>query len=183
MGDTIVVRPQDDYVAPALRGSHWALRRQVRTGARLLRHHISCSRRPALGSDVAIKEYLPTALAVRHDGVTVVPNSTKVAEEFAFGRERFIDEGHTLAGFRGRPGMVHVYDLVEDNGTAYIVMELVHGSTLDKKLERTARFPHKTWTARCLLCWTCWPRCTRRVSCIAISSPRTSCWTGRDARS
>ena len=32
--------------------------------------------------------------------------------------------------------MVHVYDLVEDHGTAYIVMELVHGSTLADKLDR-----------------------------------------------
>jgi TPR repeat protein len=89
-----------------------------------------------LGRDVAIKEYLPTALAVRHDGVTVVPNSTKVAPEFAWGRQRFIDEGRTLAGFRRMPGMVHVYDFLEDHGTAYMVMELVEGSTLEKKLGR-----------------------------------------------
>ena len=135
MGDTIVVRARDDYVALAsgARVGRYVVRSvlgQGSFGITYLAHD------GQLGCDVAIKEYLPMALAVRHDGVIVVPNSTKVAAEFAWGRERFIDEGHTLAGFRGRPGMVHVYDLVEDHGTAYIVMELVHGSTLADKLDR-----------------------------------------------
>ena len=135
MGDTIVVRARDNYVALAsgTRVGRYVVRSvlgQGSFGITYLAHD------GQLGCDVAIKEYLPMALAVRHDGLNVVPNSTKVAAEFAWGRERFIDEGHTLAGFRGRPGMVHVYDLVEDNGTAYIVMELVHGSTLADKLDR-----------------------------------------------
>ena len=135
MGDTIVVRARDNYVALAsgTRVGRYVVRSvlgQGSFGITYLAHD------GQLGCDVAIKEYLPMALAVRHDGLIVVPNSTKVAEEFAFGRERFIDEGHTLAGFRGRPGMVHVYDLVEDHGTAYIVMELVHGSTLADKLDQ-----------------------------------------------
>ena len=129
MGDTIVVRARDNYVALAsgTRVGRYVVRSvlgQGSFGITYLAHD------GQLGCDVAIKEYLPTALAVRHDGVIVVPNSTKVAAEFAWGRKRFVDEGHTLAGFRGRPGMVHVYDLVEDNGTAYIVMELVHGAAL-----------------------------------------------------
>ena len=135
MGDTIVVRARDNYVALAsgTRVGRYVVKSvlgQGSFGITYLAHD------GQLGCDVAIKEYLPMALAVRHDGLIVVPNSTKVAEEFAFGRERFIDEGHTLAGFRGRPGMVHVYDLVEDHGTAYIVMELVHGSTLADKLDQ-----------------------------------------------
>ena len=135
MGDTIVVRARDNYVALAsgTRIGRYVVRSvlgQGSFGITYLAHD------GQLGCDVAIKEYLPMALAVRHDGLIVVPNSTKVAEEFAFGRERFIEEGHTLAGFRGRPGMVHVYDLVEDHGTAYIVMELVHGSTLADELDQ-----------------------------------------------
>ena len=46
-----------------------------------------------LGREVAIKEYLPSALAVRQDGTTVLPRSTKMAEDFAWGRERFVDRG------------------------------------------------------------------------------------------
>jgi TPR repeat protein len=135
MGDTIVVRHRDNYVALAsgTRVGRYVVKSvlgQGSFGITYLAHDAQ------LNSDVAIKEYLPMALAVRHNGLIVVPNSTQVAEEFAWGRQSFIDEGHTLAGFRGRPGMVHVYDLVEDHGTAYIVMELVHGSTLAEKLEQ-----------------------------------------------
>ena len=36
-----------------------------------------------LGREVAIKEYLPAALAVRQDGTTVVPRSKSAAEDFA----------------------------------------------------------------------------------------------------
>jgi len=41
-----------------------------------------------LHRDVAIKEYLPTALALREDRVTVVPRSTATAADFLNGRER-----------------------------------------------------------------------------------------------
>ena len=34
------------------------------------------ARDTALGRDVAIKEYLPTAVAIREDGTTVLPRST-----------------------------------------------------------------------------------------------------------
>ena len=38
-----------------------------------------------LGREVAIKEYLPAALAVRQDGTTVVPRSKSAAEDYALG--------------------------------------------------------------------------------------------------
>lgn len=140
MDDTVIDRSPDDHVTLAsgtLIGRYVvrSVLGQGTFGITYLAHD------GQLGRDVAIKEYLPTAFAVRHAGGTVVPNSLKVAEVFAWGRQRFIDEGRTLAGFRRMPGMVHVYDLVEDHGTAYIVMELVHGSTLEKKLARDGLSP------------------------------------------
>ncbi len=92
-----------------------------------------------LGRDVAIKEYLPTSFAMRHDGLTVLPNSTEAAEDFAWGRQRFVEEGRTLAGFQRAPGIVRVHDFLEANGTAYIVMELVQGETLGLRLQRQGR--------------------------------------------
>ncbi|HEY6719824.1 MAG TPA: hypothetical protein VI232_26030, partial [Reyranella sp.] len=41
-----------------------------------------------LDRDVALKEYLPVALAVRQGGASVLPRSTEVAEDFGWGRER-----------------------------------------------------------------------------------------------
>jgi hypothetical protein len=92
-----------------------------------------------LDREVAIKEYLPTALAIRQDGVTVLPRSTKVAEDFTWGRERFVSEGRTLASLHGAPAIVHVFDFLEANGTAYIVMELLSGETLEDRLKRDGK--------------------------------------------
>ncbi len=87
-----------------------------------------------LHREVAIKEYLPSTLAIRQDGATVLPRSTKVADDFAWGRQRFVDEGRTLATLQRAPAIVNVFDFLETNGTAYIVMELVPGHTLEERL-------------------------------------------------
>ena len=49
-----------------------------------------------LGREVAIKEYLPSALAVRQGNTTVRPRSTRMSDDFTWGRERFVSEGQTL---------------------------------------------------------------------------------------
>src|SRR5215475_499073 len=87
-----------------------------------------------LGRDVALKEYLPAALAVRQDGTTVVPRSTSAAQDYAWGRERFVAEGRTLAALHRVPGIVLVHDFLEANGTAYLVMELLGGRTLQDRV-------------------------------------------------
>src|SRR4029077_17253862 len=84
-----------------------------------------------LDREVAIKEYLPSALAVRVNGVTVLPRTTKLADDFTWGRERFVEEGRTLATLQRAPAIVRVFDFLEANGTAYIIMELVPGETLE----------------------------------------------------
>ena len=88
-----------------------------------------------LHRDVAIKEYLPTLLAYRAGGTTVMPRSTKVAEDFAWGRDRFVAEGRTLASLHHAPGIVRVFDFLETNGTAYIVMEMLRGDTLEARIK------------------------------------------------
>jgi len=92
-----------------------------------------------LGREVAIKEYLPTALAVRQDGTTVLPRTTKMADDFGWGRERFVTEGRTLASLHRVPAIVQVFDFLEANGTAYIVMELLHGETLEARITRLGK--------------------------------------------
>jgi len=92
-----------------------------------------------LGREVAIKEYLPVSLAVRQDGVTVLPRSTMVAEDFTWGRDRFVAEGRTLASLHDAPAIVRVFDFLELNGTAYIVMELVRGETLEGRIKRQGK--------------------------------------------
>ena len=94
-----------------------------------------------LHRDVAIKEYLPTSLALREGRTTVVPRSAEHAEQFAWGRERFMDEARTLARLDRTPAIVRVHDFLEDNGTAYMVMALIEGETLARRLAREQRLP------------------------------------------
>jgi len=136
-----------------------------------------------LGREVAIKEYLPLALAVRQDGTTVQPRSTTAAQDFAWGRDRFVAEGRTLASLQNAPGIVRVFDFLEANGTAYIVMQLLQGETLESRLNQAgALSPAAIDRASCGRCSTAWSRCTTPASCIATSSPPTSCSTLRATR-
>ena len=97
-----------------------------------------------LARDVALKEYLPPALAIRQDGASVLPRSTEVAEDFSWGRERFVAEGRTLATLHEAPSIVKVFDFVEGNGTSYMVMELVRGDTLEERVKaRGTLTPHE----------------------------------------
>ena len=94
------------------------------------------ARDTTLGRDVAIKEYLPTAVAIREDGTTVLPRSTALADEFRWGRDRFLQEARTLAKLDGAPAIVRVFDFLEANGTAYTVMALLDGEPLEQRLRR-----------------------------------------------
>ena len=60
------------------------------------------ARDTTLGREVAVKEYLPTSLALRENGTTVVPRSTQLAEDFIWGRERFLEEARISGDARGR---------------------------------------------------------------------------------
>ncbi len=90
-----------------------------------------------LGREVAIKEYLPASLAIRSHGSTVVPRSGDEGDTFQWGRDRFLDEARTLVTLESAPAVVRVYDFLEANGTAYMVMALVRGR--DTRTTREAR--------------------------------------------
>jgi serine/threonine protein kinase len=90
-----------------------------------------------LAKFVAIKEYLPVEFAVRGGDGNVVPRSTRFAEDFAWGRERFLDEARALARFR-HLHIVPVLRYFEANGTAYTVMEFEDGKSVSELLRQPA---------------------------------------------
>jgi serine/threonine protein kinase len=90
-----------------------------------------------LAKVVAIKEYLPIEFAVRQ-GEKVVARGGRFAEDFAWGRERFLDEARALARFR-HPHIVPVLRFLVANGTAYTVMEFEDGRSLGELLRATDR--------------------------------------------
>jgi len=78
---------------------------------------------------VAIKEYLPAALALRREG-SVLPS---VAEEnlatFRYGMRCFFEEGRALARL-SHPNVVRVLNFFRANETVYLVMRYERGRTL-----------------------------------------------------
>jgi serine/threonine protein kinase len=84
-----------------------------------------------LNMQVAIKEYLPSDLALRSDDQSIRSKSEHTLEKFNWGRARFLDESRTLASFR-HPNIVRVMRFFEANQTAYMVMEFVAGQPLSE---------------------------------------------------
>jgi serine/threonine protein kinase len=90
-----------------------------------------------LAKFVAIKEYLPVEFAVRGADGNVVARGTRFAEDFTWGRERFLDEARALARFR-HLHIVPVLRYFEANGTAYTVMEFEDGKSVGELLRQPA---------------------------------------------
>lgn len=86
---------------------------------------------PKLGN-VAIKEYLPTELAVRK-GLDVYPISESSRWDFEFGLKKFEEEARQLLNFNHR-NIVRCRDYVEANGTAYLIMDYEVGLNLGELL-------------------------------------------------
>lgn len=81
---------------------------------------------------IAIKEFLPRQLAARVSGETQVFPYTGNQGAFQIGLEQFLSEARTLARFRDHPAIISVLDFFPENGTGYMVMEYLDGSTLEQ---------------------------------------------------
>lgn len=79
---------------------------------------------------VVIKEYLPSMLAWRaSSGSTVVPKAPRHEEAFKAGLRAFTNEARLLASFE-HPAVVRVLRHWKENGTAYMAMPALDGTTL-----------------------------------------------------
>lgn len=78
---------------------------------------------------VAIKEYMPVALAQRTAGHQVEARSGADAQALQAGLDLFIGEARLLAQF-DHPSLVKVLRFWQEHGTAYMVMPLYGGMTL-----------------------------------------------------
>ncbi|MBR4450401.1 MAG: serine/threonine protein kinase [Clostridia bacterium] len=90
----------------------------------------------SLQRKVAIKEYLPKGMALRDQGNTTITYDAETKEAFLRGVEKTIEESRKLAGFTDLESVVNVYDCFKENGTAYIVMEVLKGENVKEKISR-----------------------------------------------
>jgi serine/threonine protein kinase len=80
---------------------------------------------------VAIKEYMPTGLALREDGATVMLDSEDDAATFKHGLKCFFEEGLALAKIDHK-NIVRVTNFFRENNTVYMVMQYERGKSLQE---------------------------------------------------
>ncbi|HET7774655.1 MAG TPA: serine/threonine-protein kinase [Burkholderiaceae bacterium] len=98
----------------------------------------------SLHRTVALKEYLPGALATRNSVSKVVVKSERHKETFEAGMRSFINEARLLAQF-DHSALVKVYRFWEANGTAYMVMPYYEGVNLRQILKSEPEAIDEPW--------------------------------------
>ncbi len=87
------------------------------------------------GTPFAIKEYLPSSLALRTEGVEVNISDEANLSVFRHGLKCFFEEGRALAMI-SHPNVVRVENFFRANETCYMVMQYVRGRTLQFHIQR-----------------------------------------------
>ena len=83
----------------------------------------------------AIKEYLPSSLELRSDGVEVRVTDEANQAVFRHGLRCFFEEGRSLAMI-SHPNVVRVENFFRANETCYMVMQYVRGRTLQFHIQK-----------------------------------------------
>jgi serine/threonine protein kinase len=98
----------------------------------------------SLQRTVAIKEYMPGALAGRSADTSVTVRSERHKATFEAGLKSFINEARLLAQF-DHPSLVKVYRFWEENKTAYMVMRHYDGHTLKQIVNKRPKLVTEAW--------------------------------------
>jgi len=93
---------------------------------------------------VAIKEYLPSTLALRTNGAPspIVPEEN--AATFRYGLKCFFEEGRALAHL-SHPNVVRVLNFFRANDTVYLVMRYERGRTLQQHISQRRGAMDEAW--------------------------------------
>ena len=98
---------------------------------------------------VAIKEYMPSALAGRAQGQSLWVRSSSDQMTFNAGLASFVGEARLLAQF-DHPSLVKVFRFWEANNTAYMVMPLYSGMTFKQARAQMRTPPPEIWLRKVL---------------------------------
>lgn len=88
-----------------------------------------------LQRNVTVKEYFPEAWAER-EGTDVSIRSSKMLEAYRFGLQSFLGEAKITAKFIHTNHIVTIYDVFQENDTAYLVTEYLPGTSIAKEFRR-----------------------------------------------
>src|SRR5258706_7836518 len=153
-GDATIIRPRPANTAPPTASSEGG--NHLPVGTSLGEFELTevlgeggfgivyLARDNSLPRGVALKEYMPSALAARTAGANVSVKSERHRETFEAGLKSFVKEAGLLAQF-AHPSLVKVYRFWEANGTAYMVMPFYEGVTLKQQLTDMGAAPNEAW--------------------------------------
>lgn len=97
-----------------------------------------------LQSIVAIKEFFPVSMVTRIPGEKkVVSFSAKKENDYAKGLKEFLLEARMMSRFSKNENICNTYSFFEENNTAYIVMEFLHGNSLKDYLKDSGYWPNE----------------------------------------
>ena len=94
-----------------------------------------------LNRSVSVKELFPEGST--RQGARVVPPASYGAQGFQDARTRFLEEARTLAQFH-HEGVIRVFNVFEENATAYMTMEYLEGHTLGQEITQLGPLEPKT---------------------------------------
>src|SRR5919108_3332296 len=93
---------------------------------------------------VVIKEYLPSALAVRTEPGQPPTVTAADLPRFRFGMKCFFEEGRALATLQ-HPNVVRVLNFFRANETVYLVMRYERGRSLQQHILSRKGLPDEVW--------------------------------------
>jgi serine/threonine protein kinase len=93
------------------------------------------------GQEVALKEYLPAALASRASGDAAIVVAQEKRALYRIGFRSFLEEGRALAQIV-HPNVVSVLNFFQENDTVYLVMNYLRGASLQQFIVTSASLGH-----------------------------------------
>lgn len=93
------------------------------------------------GQEVALKEYLPAALASRANGEAPIMVAREKRSLYRVGFRSFLEEGRALAQIV-HPNVVSVLNFFQENDTVYLVMNYLQGASLQQFIVTSASLGH-----------------------------------------
>lgn len=87
-----------------------------------------------LNRPVVLKEFFPGGMSRCQDGITVSPTRVFSSTKFADQRAIF-HRGRQLRAQLHHPGLIPIHSVFEENGTTYLVMDLLEGENLGAYVE------------------------------------------------
>lgn len=85
----------------------------------------------------AIKEFFPREFSIREKGdVYVTASDVSTEGDYQHGLDMFLKEAKNLYSLENNSNVVSILDYFRENGTAYLVMELLEGYTLKEIMNR-----------------------------------------------